>query len=177
MPDIYQVSHLRREVTLGRDGSALVTFTPCRRLFDRLRGVLLEGSFEHASYGLVLPAPWNGSKWRLAQGGHEVATAENLRNVAGPLKVKRPADFDVSYQGRVLRLETIDPDKTGPGRYYRLSEGGVTCGGLEPRAFDRDSPWHADLEVPGGLPVPVAAFLAWLAREGGAKVRHSRHRP
>lgn len=57
MPEIYQVSHLHREVTLGRDGSVLGTFSPCRRLLDQLRGLLLEGSFEDARYGLVLPAP------------------------------------------------------------------------------------------------------------------------
>jgi hypothetical protein len=34
---------------------------------------------------------------------------------------------------------------TGLGRHYQLSEGRVTWGGLEPQAFERDSPWHTDL--------------------------------
>lgn len=172
MTEIYQISHLDKKLTLGRDDTEIVSFRPCRRLRAHwLRGVLLEATFEDALYELMLPAPWNGSKWRLTEHGHDLATAENVRNTLGPVKIKSPASFDVSYRGRALRLTTINPDKTGYGHHFELSEGGGVCGGLEPRAFDHDTPWHFDLEIPDGLPVPVAAFLAWLAKEGGKEVR------
>ena len=154
----------RQAIAIGRDDAALVTFRPSGFL-DRIRGVPLRGGFQSASYALMLPAPWNGSKWRLLEHGRDLAVAENLRH--GPLKIKSPAAFSVDFYGRALQLEAADRN----GHEFRLSEAGQACGGLKPRPFDTESPWYADLEAPEDLPVPVVAFLVWLTREGGRELR------
>ena len=47
-------------------------------------------------------------------------------------------------------------------------EGDRRCGALAQRPFEsqREGSWEADLEVTEDWSVPVAAFVAWLAREG-----------
>jgi hypothetical protein len=154
----------RHEMAIGRDDAVLTSFRP-GGLLDRIRGVLLRGSFQGASYALMLPAPWNGSKWRVLEHDRDLAVAENVRQ--GPLKIKSPAAFDVNFYGRALHLEAVDRN----GHEFRLSESGQACGGLMPRPFDAKARWYADVEVPEDLPVPVVAFLAWLTREGGKELR------
>jgi hypothetical protein len=154
----------RRQMAIGRDDQVLATFRPAR-LLHQIRGVLLQGSFEGASYGLMRPAPWNGSKWRLLEHDRDMAIADNVRQ--GTVKLKSPAVFEVSVHGRSLRLEAADRN----GQEFRLAEAGQVCGGLKPRPFDTESRWYADFEAPEDLPVPVVAFLAWLTREGGQELR------
>jgi hypothetical protein len=154
----------RRQLAVGRADAELVTFRPAG-LVDQLRGVALRGSFQEALYALMRPAPWNGGKWRLLEHERDLALADNVRQ--GATGMKSPAAFDVTVQGRELRLEAVDRD----GHEVRLSQGGQARGGLTPRQFDAQSRWYADFAAPADLPVPVVAFLAWLAREGGRDLR------
>lgn len=154
----------RRQLAVGQADAELVAFRPAG-LVDQIRGVALRGSFQEASYALMRPAPWNGGKWRLLEQERDLALADNAR--VGTLGMKSPAAFEVTVPGRALRLEAVDRD----GHELRLSQEGLACGGLTPRAFDRQSRWFADFTAPADLAVPVVAFLAWLAREGGRDLR------
>lgn len=160
---IYQVGTPdgREQLAIGRDNEVLATFTR-GGLMDRIRGIVLQGTFQEAAYALMMPAPWNGSKWRLLEHGRDMATAENFR--VGALN---NANFEVNYFGRALRLEATDRH----GHEFRLSQDGRECGGLKPRTFERGAPWYADFEAPQDLPVPVVAFLGWLTREGARELR------
>lgn len=151
----------REQLAIGRDNDVLASFEPAG-LMNRIRGIVLEGMFQEAAYALMMPAPWNGSKWRLLEHGRDMAIADKFRKEA-----LNTANFDVNFYGRGLRLEAADRH----GHEFRLSQDGRDCGGLKPRPFERGAQWYADFEAPEDLPVPVVAFLAWLTREGARELR------
>ena len=80
-----------------------------------------------------------------------------------PLIRHHLVEFQLDVAGRALNLTPEDRH----GNSYRLEEAGQERGRLARRSFEaqRGGEWEADLTAPDGCSVPLAAFVAWLARE------------
>jgi hypothetical protein len=159
----------RRRMQIGRDDALVADFRPAQ-LLDQIRGVMLRGEIERMPVGLMRPAPWNGSKWRVITQGRDLATAEYGR--IGPLNRRHVGVFEVTWAGRRIKLEATDPH----GHGFALSQFGTPAGALRARNFEPGAPWYADLEVPAELPVATVAFLGWLTREGRTDLSRARGR-
>ena len=129
----------------------------------------LECTIDGLGYQLKLPAPWNGFRYRLRGDERELAIARRKRRMHAfepdrPLVRHNLVEFELSVGGQSLLL--IPEDRHGSS--YILSEDEAETGRLVMRAFraQEGGNWQADLEAPDGWTVPLAAFVAWLAREG-----------
>lgn len=167
----YQVdsrNHRTQEVRIGQNEQEVAVFRKVNFFIHNLRAHVggLEYQLKHA-------APWNGFKYQLCQGNQVLATAARLRRMHAfdpdrPLIRHNLVEFHLDVSGRTLNLTTEDRH----GSAYVLVEAGQPCGRLTMRAFDaqRGGSWQADLAAPFGWTVPLAAFTAWLAREGRSRM-------
>lgn len=131
----------------------------------------LVGTVDGMDYQMKLAAPWNGFRYRLRQGDHELANAKKKIRMHAfepdrPLIRHHRAEFELDVQGRAIQLTSEDRF----GLIYTLSEGHSECGRLVMRSREaqESGEWQADLQAPDGWSLPLAAFVAWLAREGRA---------
>jgi hypothetical protein len=163
----YQIdtrNHRTQEVRVGRDNQEVAVFRKAGFLIHNLKG-----GFQGVDYQMKLPAPWTGFRCRLRQGEFELASAKKQRRMHAfepdrPLVRHQLVEFQLDVHGRALQLTPDDRH----GLTYVLREGDVERGRLAARTFEaqQGGPWQADLQVPEDWSVPLAAFLAWLAREG-----------
>jgi hypothetical protein len=163
----YQIdarNHRSQEVRVGRDDQEVAVFRKASFLIHNLKGKV-----DGVEYQMKLAAPWTGFRYLLRQGSHEVASAKwksrmHAFEADRPLVRHRLVEFDLDVQGRLYRLTPEDRH----GLTYALREGEKGCGCLAMRTFEeqRGGPWQADFQAPSDWSVPLAAFVAWLAREG-----------
>ncbi|HVS65286.1 MAG TPA: hypothetical protein VMT85_17480 [Thermoanaerobaculia bacterium] len=155
-------------VRVGRDDQEVAVFRKAGSFIHNL-----EGEVDGVEYQMKLAAPWTGFRYLLRQGTHELASAKRRGRLHAfeadrPLVRHRLVEFELEVHGRQYRLTPEDRY----GLTHALCEGDEQCGGLVMRTFEaqRDGPWQADLQAPSDWPVPLAAFVAWLAREGRGRM-------
>jgi hypothetical protein len=163
----YQIdtrNHLTQEVRVGRDNQEVGVFRKASFLIYNL-----EGAVDGVEYQMKLPAPWTGFRYRLRQAKHELASAKKRTRMHAfepyrPLVRHVLVEFELDIQGLSCRLSAEDRY----GLTFALYEEDQRCGSLTPRTFEAQSAgsWEADLQAPEGWSAPLAAFVAWLAREG-----------
>lgn len=162
----YQIDTRQRnhEVRVGRDQREVAVFRKVAFFIYNL-----EGSVDGVDYQMKLPAPWTGFRYRLRRGEQELASAKRVGRLHAfepdqPYLRHRLVELELDLAGRSFRWTPEDRH----GQRFVLFDGEQRCGCLNLRSFEAQaaSPWQADLELPDDWPVPYAAFLAWLAREG-----------
>ncbi|MEZ5318893.1 MAG: hypothetical protein R2752_15950 [Vicinamibacterales bacterium] len=165
----YQIDNRStQEVRVGVDDQEVAAFRKVSFFIHNLQG-RVEGS----DYLLKLAAPWNGFRYQLCRGEQVVASAKR-RSRMHAFEPDRPfvrhtlTEFELDL---VSRRMTLTPEDRR-GISFRLDENGQARGRLAMRPFEvqRDGAWPADLRAPDGWSVPLAAFVAWLAREGRSRM-------
>ena len=153
-----------QEVRIGVDDREIVVFHKATFFIHNL-----VGKVEGIDYHLKLAAPWTGFRHRLLQSDQELATAKKRGRMQAfdpdwPLTRHRLVEFDLDVHGRAHLLTPEDRH----GLTYVLREGDDERGRLVMRSFEaqHEGAWQADLQAPEDWSVPLAAFVAWLAREG-----------
>jgi len=156
-------NHRSQEVRVGEGGQEVASFQKVGLFVHNLRGDV--GGLE---YQLKRAAPWNGFRYQLCAGSQVLATATRHRRMHAfepdrPLVRHTLVEFQLDVAGRLLQLIPED-------RYANacpIEEAGRERGRLAKRSFDDQTggDWEADLAAPDGWSVPLAAFVAWLARE------------
>ncbi len=128
----------------------------------------LQGRIGGVDYQLKRAAPWNGFRYQLCLGNQVLASAMRHRRMHAfeperPLIRHNLVEFQLDVSGRTLNLTPEDRH----GIAYRLDESGDQRGRLAMRSLEAQmgGEWEADLAPPDGWSVPLAAFVAWLARE------------
>jgi len=167
----YQIdtrNHRTQEVRIGRNDQEIVVFRKVNFLIHNLQGTV-----DGLDYQMKLAAPWNGFRYQLRQGDQELASAKKSRRMHAfepdrPLIRHHLVEFQVDVSGRTLSLTPRDRH----GLVYVLEEAGEQCGRLAMRSFEtqQGGQWQADLTPPEGWSVPLAAFVAWLVREGRSRM-------
>jgi len=154
----------KQELRIGRDNQEIVAFRKASLFIHNL-----VGEFEGDNYQMKLAAPWNGFRYRLRRGESDRASAKRKRRMHAfepdrPLVRHQLVEFELEIGGSEYRMTP----EARPGLNLGFRQGDVACGRRTQRDFDQQkgAPWHADLEIPDDWGVPVAAFVAWLAREG-----------
>ena len=146
----YQIdARQQREIRVGRAGEVVATFQQGKWIQD------LTGKVGNEPAKLKLPAPWRGMRYRLEQSGRELA------NASKPKWTDHIVSFDLEIPGRKLELKAADRH----GHDYVLLEGGEERGRFTQRDFGSDDEWTADFRV-SEESAALAAFVAWLVREG-----------
>lgn len=167
----YQIdsrNHRTQEVRVGQDEQEVAVFRKVNFFIHNLRANVggLDYQLKHA-------APWNGFTYQLCQDNQVLATATRHRRMHAfepdrPLIRHNLVEFRLDVSGRQLDLTPEDRH----GSAYALAEAGQPRGRLTMRAFDAqmEGAWQATLAAPDGWSVPLAAFTAWLAREGRSRM-------
>ena len=157
-------NHRTQEVRVGLNNQDVALFRKAGFFVHNLRATL-----DGAEYQMKLPAPWNGFRYRLYRGRDELASAGKHRRMHAfepgrPLHRHHLVEFDLDVGGRAYRLTPEDRH----GLSYVLTEEDDRRGQLRMRDFGAqgEGGWREDLEIPDDWSVPLAAFVAWLAREG-----------
>ena len=146
----YQIdARRRREIRVGRAGEVVAAFQQGKWIQD------MKGQVENEPSKMKLPAPWRGMRYRLEQGGRELASASK------PKWSDHIVSFDLEMPGRKLELKATDRH----GLEYVLLEGGEEYGRFTQRAFGEHDEWTADFRV-GEESAALAAFVTWLVKEG-----------
>lgn len=152
-----------QEVRVGQDDQEVAIFRKASRFIQNPAG-----KFEGLDYQMKLAAPWNGFRFQLRQGDHELASAKRKRRMHAfdpdrPMVEHQLVEFDLDVQGRAYRMTPEDRF----GLTMVLREGEQECARLAVREFEkqRGGPWEADLQAPDDWTVPLGAFVAWLSRE------------
>ncbi len=160
-----------QEVRVGQDNQEVAVFRKASFFIHNLAE-----KFEGIDYQMKLPAPWTGFHYRLRQDKLELAKAKKRGRMHAfesdrPLIRHRLVEFDLGIDDRTYQLAPEDRY----GLTYTLREGNQECGNLILRTFEaqQEGAWEADLRVPEDWSVPLAAFVAWLAREGRRGMGHS----
>lgn len=163
----YQIdtrSFRKQNLRVGQGNQEVAVFRKAHFLIYNLKGQV-----EGRDYQLKLAAPWNGFRYQLRQGDQELATAKRTARMHAydpdrPLSRHRLVEFQIDLGSQTYNLTPGDRH----GLNYILEEAGRECGRLALRSFEeqRDGEWQADFSSPEGWSVPLAAFVAWLAREG-----------
>lgn len=157
-----------QEVRIGQSEQEVVVFRKVNFFIHNLRANIggLDYQLKHA-------APWNGFRYQLCQGNQVLASASRHRRMHAfepdrPLIRHNLVEFRLDVSGRTLDLTPKDRH----GSTYVLEEQGQPRGRLSMRAFDTQvgGLWQEDLSAPDGWSVPLAAFVAWLAREGRSRM-------
>ena len=156
-------NHRTQEVRVGRED---------RDVVFRKAGLLVQnlvGTCEGIEYQMKLAAPWNGFRYQLRQSGNKMASASKSRRMHAfesdrPLIRHQLVEFELDIHGRVFRMTPQDRF----GLTFVLTEGDRQCGRLALRDFEGQGKkqWEGDIEAPDDWSEPLAAFVAWLAREG-----------
>ena len=167
----YQIdtrNHETYEVRVGLNNQEVACFRKANFFIYNLRGEV-----DGADYQMKMPAPWTGFRYRLRRGRFELASARKHGRMHAfdpdrPLIRHHLVEFELELHGRALVLTPEDRH----GLSYVLRENEDQRGRLVMRTFEaqRDGDWEADLEVPDDWSVPLAGFVAWLAREGRSGV-------
>ena len=167
----YQVdtrNYRTQELRVGEDNLEKAVFRKAGFLISNLAA-----NVGGASFQMKLPAPWNQFRYRLRQGDHELANAKKKSRMHAfepdrPLIRHWMVEFELDIQGRILQLTPQDRS----GLSFVLRDGDEVCGRLTSRTFEaqQEGSWEADLQAPAGWSVPLAAFTAWLAREGRGRM-------
>ncbi|HVS65305.1 MAG TPA: hypothetical protein VMT85_17580 [Thermoanaerobaculia bacterium] len=151
-------------VRVGRDDQEIGVFRKASFFIHNL-----EGKVDGIEYQMKLAAPWTGFRYLLRQGGRDLASAKRQSRLhafeaSRPLIRHRLVEFELDVQGRHYRLTPEDRH----GLTHGLHDGDERCGRLAMRPFEaqQGGSWQADLEAPADWSAPLAAFVAWLAREG-----------
>ena len=128
----------------------------------------LEGRVD-GDYQLKLAAPWTGFRYLLRSGRREIASAKRRTflhafDPGQPLTRHRQTEFDLDVDGRQYRL--VPEDRFG--LTVAILAGDERVGELAMRTFEgqQQAEWQADLRAPDPWPVPLAAFVPFLTREG-----------
>lgn len=157
-------NHRTQEVRIGCDDREVAVFRRASFLIHNLGGEV-----DGVEYQLKLAAPWTGFRYLLRQGEHELASAKRHGRMHAfdadqPLVRHRLVEFELDVGGRLYRLRPEDRH----GATYGLLEGDEQRGRLAARPFEeqRGGAWEGDLQAPSDWSVPLAAYVAWLAREG-----------
>lgn len=157
-----------QELRVGEGGQEVAVFRKVNFFVYNLRGRV--GGLD---YQLKLPAPWNGHRYQLCADSQVLATATRHRRMHAfeadqPLNQHFLVEFELDVAGRILKL--VPEDRHGSS--FRLEESGQERGRLVGRSFaaQAQGEWEADLSAPDGWSVPLAAFVAWLARESRARM-------
>lgn len=161
-------NHRTQEIRVGEEGREVAVFRKVNFFIHNLRG-----SVGGVDYQLKLPAPWNGFRYQLCAGSQLLATATRHRRMHAfepdrPLIRHNLVELRLDVAGRALDL--IPEDRHGSS--YRLEEANQERGRLALLSFDAQmgGEWQAELEAPDGWSVPLAAFVAWLARESRTRM-------
>lgn len=161
-------NHRTQEVRVGVNSQEVACFRKANFFIHNL-----QAEIEGSGYQLKLAAPWNGFRFQLRQGDRELATARQKRRMHAfdedrPL-IRHPfVEFDLDVGGRSYCMTPEDRH----GLSYVLSEGESEIGRLAMRTFEeqKNAEWKADLSLPDDWGVPLAAFVAWIGREGRARM-------
>jgi hypothetical protein len=163
----YQINtgnHRTQEVRVGRDNQEVAFFRKASFFIYNLAAKV-----EGVDFQMKLPAPWTHFRYRLRQGEHELANAKKQGRMHAfepdrPLIRHRLVEFELEVHGRAHQLTPEDRH----GLTYVLREGDEERGRLVMRTFEAQQQglWQEDLQAPEDWSVPLAAFVAWLAREG-----------
>ncbi|MCB1034250.1 MAG: hypothetical protein KDD47_10495 [Acidobacteria bacterium] len=163
----YQIdtrNHRTQEVRVGFEDQEVAVFRKVNFLIFNL-----EAKIGGIPYGLKLPAPWNGFRYRLFEERQELANARKLRRMhafdkARPLIRHMLVEFELEVGDRLLHMVPDDRH----GTEFDLLEGEEPIGRLALRSFEvqTEGGWQADVQVPDDWSAAHAAFVAWLAREG-----------
>jgi len=148
MADYQLDAHRQRKIRVGQGEEVVATFDTGRWIQDQ------KGEADGQPTAMKLPAPWRGMRYRLEQGGREIASAGR------PKYSREGASYEIEMPGRKLELVTED-------RYHRswkLIESGAECGLYTLREHDRQDTWTADFSSRVES-VAFAAFVAWLTLE------------
>ncbi len=155
-----------RSIRVGLDNQQVAVFVKTSFFIHNLKG---QDSW--ADYQLKLPAPWTQFCYRLFHGETELANAKKKARMHAfeadrPLIRHQFVEFELNLQGLALRL-------VPEGRHaltYVLSNDTDEIGRLVSRSFQDqvNGAWEGDLQAPEGWTPPLAAFVAWLGREGRA---------
>jgi hypothetical protein len=165
----YQIDAAGRsqEVRVGQDDREVAVFQKSGFLIHNL-----EGNVDGLEYQMKLAAPWTGFRYLLRQGEHDLASAKKQRRMHAfepdrPLIRHQLVEFALDVHGRLFRLTPEDRH----GLNHALYDGDKKCGCLSMRTFEAQegSLWQADLQAPSDWSVPLAAYVAWLAREGRSR--------
>lgn len=155
-----------QEVRVGEGGQEVARFRKVNFFIHNLRA-----NVGGVDYELKRAAPWNGFRYQLCAGSQVLATATRHRRMHAfepdrPLIRHTLIEFHLDVSGRAFDL--IPQDRHGGT--YRLEEAGEVRGRLAMGTFEEQMgrEWEADLAAPDGWSVPLAAFVAWLARESRA---------
>ena len=158
-----------QEVRVGQDDRQVAVFRKTGFLVHNL-----EGTVDGLEYQMKLAAPWTGFRYLLRQGAHDLASARKQRRMHAfepdrPMIRHQLVEFDLDVYGRLYRLTPEDRH----GLNHALCHGDEKCGCLIMRTFEAQTggPWQADLQAPSDWSVPLAAYVAWLAREGRSLMR------
>lgn len=162
-------NHRSQEVRVGSGDREVATFRKVNFFVHNLRGQV-----DGIDYQLKHAAPWNGFRYQLCAGDRVLATATRHRRMHAfepdrPLIRHHLVEFHLDVAGRPLKLIPVDRH----GSSFRLEAADQERGRLDMRSFDeqRGGEWEANLGAPDGWSVPLAAFVAWLARESRSRMR------
>ena len=148
MPDFQIDARSNRRIRVGRGGEVVATFAPGRFIADQ------KGEVAGEPCTMKLPAPWRGMRFRLEQGGRELASAKRPKYFRGVVI------WELEMPGR--RLELVSQEEHG--LEFQITEGGDEFGRFRQREFGEQDEWTADLQLREDLPA-LAAFVAWLVLE------------
>jgi len=159
MPDYQVDTRNAREIRIGEGDEVVAAFQRGRFIQD------MKGEIGGEPSTMRLPAPWRGMRYRLVQGGREIASAATPDFERAPESRGQVAIFALEMPGRKLELRGQD----WRGLLYLLSEGGTEIARLEQRDFGEQDTWSADFRSRVESPA-LAAFVAWLTREVRSKL-------
>jgi len=167
----YQIDSRDRrtqEVRIGQNDQEVAAFRKVNFFIHNLRANVggLDYQLKHA-------APWNGFRYQLCQGNQVLASATRHRRMHAfepdrPLIRHNLVEFHLDVSGGTLVLRPEDRH----GSSYVLEEAGQQRGRLTNRPVEAQmgGSWQAELRTPDDWSVPLAAFVAWLARESRSRM-------
>lgn len=158
-------NHRTQEVRVGVENRQVAIFNKASFFIQNLRG-----DVDGVEYQLKLAAPWNALRFQLRQGESELASARRSRRMHA-FEADRPLirHHMVEFQLDIPHTPTVmmSPEDRH-GLVYVLTNADGEFGRLSMRSFaaQEAGEWQADLTLPAGSSVPLAAFVGWIAREG-----------